>query len=72
MRKSFNLAFYIWVILEQIAVKVAEFRVVLLEDGAFEWHNDVGFYKDTALENNKTLKMLNKEHDISIIHVFFY
>lgn len=72
MREGVDLAFHAQVVVEGIAVEVAELRGVPFQGGTSEWCSNVGFHEGGILKCDKALKMLYKEHDISIIDVFSY
>lgn len=70
--ESINLALHAWVVIECVAVKVAELRDVPLQDGALEGCNNIGIDEGNVLESDKALKTLYKKHDVPIIYVSSY
>lgn len=70
MREYVDLAPYPRVIVKSIAVKVAEFRGVQLQDGALKWRGNIGFDKDRLFEDYQALEMLDKKHHIPVIDIF--
>lgn len=72
MGKSINPALYTWVVIKCITVEVAELRGVPLEGGASEGYSNVSFDKGSISESHQALKILHKEDDILIVHIFFY
>lgn len=58
------------IVVEGIAVEVAEFRGISFQDGVLEGRGDVGFYKGSILEGDQALEMLDKQHYILIINIF--
>lgn len=53
-------------------VEVAELRGISLQNRALERCGNIDLDKGNASESYKALKILYKEDDIFIIHVFFY
>lgn len=72
MEKGINPALHARVVIEGIAVKVAELKDILLHGGVSKRCDDIDFDKDSSLESYKALKMLDKKHYISIVNVFTY
>lgn len=69
---SINLALHTWIVVEHIAVKVTEFKYVLFKGRTLEKCSNVGLNKGCGSEGHKVLKMMYKEHNVPIVHVFFY
>lgn len=63
---------YARVVVEGIAVKVTEFRNILLQGGVSKGCNDIGFDKGHSLKGYQALEMLNKGHYVLIINFFAY
>lgn len=72
MKEGINLALYAWVVIECIAAEVAELRSVPLESRVSEGCGNVGLDKGSALGGYKALKILHKENNIPVVHVFSY
>ncbi len=70
MGEGVDPAFHAWVIIEGIAVEVAELRDVPLQGGASKGCGNVGFDKDRFLEDYSALKTLDKEHYVPVINAF--
>lgn len=72
MGEGINSALHAWVVIERVAVKVAELRVVPLEGGVSEKCGNIGLDECSTLKSHEALKTLHKEDDIPIVHVFSY
>ncbi len=72
MGEGVDPAFHAQVVIEGIAVKVAKFRGVPLQDRALKGCSNVGFDKSRSLEGYQALKMLDKEHYIPVINIFIH
>lgn len=70
MGKRVNLVFHAWVIVEGVAVKVAELRGVSLKNGASKGCGNVGFYKGNPFKGDQDLEMLDKQHYVPVVNVF--
>lgn len=70
--ESINPAFPTWVVIERIAVEVAEFKDVQLEGGILEKCSNIGFHEGNASESDEALKTLYKKYDVLIVYVFSY
>lgn len=60
MGEGVDLALYAWVVIEGIAVKVAELKGIPLQDGASKRYDNVGFHKNSSLEGDQALETLDK------------
>lgn len=72
MGEGINPTLHTWVVIKHVTVDVAEPRDILVEGGASEKGGNVGLDKGSALESPEALKMLYKEDNVTIIHVFSY
>lgn len=72
MGEGINPAFYARIVIGYVAVEVTEFRGRSLKSRALEGCGNVCFDKSSTLESHETLKMLHKEDDVPMIHVFSY
>lgn len=72
MGESINPAFYTRVVIERVAVKVAELRGILFEGRVLKGCGNVGLDQDSASEGHEALKTLHKEDDVPVVHVFPY
>lgn len=72
MRESINPAFYVWIIIKHIAIKIAKLRGISLESKVLGRYGNIGFDKGSVSKSYKALKILYKEDNVPIIHVFFY
>lgn len=72
MKEGINPAFYIWVVVQYIMVKVAKLIGVPFESGTLEQCRNVRFYQSNALEDDETLETLYKKHNIFLVNVFTY
>lgn len=72
MRECVDPALHAQVVVEDIAVKVALFKGVPLQDGASKGCGNVSFDKSRFLEGYQTLQTLDKEHYVSVINVLAY
>lgn len=69
MGECVDQALYARVVVEGIAVKVAEFRGVPLQGGALKGCGNVGFDKGRFFEGYQALETLDKEHYVPVINV---
>lgn len=69
MREDINPALHARVIIERVAVEVAELRDVPLKGKASERCGHVSFDEGNVSESHKALKTLHKEDDVSVVHV---
>lgn len=60
MKKGVDSVFYSRVVVEDIAVKITEFRGVLLQGGVSKRCGNIGFYKGSSFESDQALKTLDK------------
>ena len=72
MGKSINPVFHAWVVIEHVAVKIAELRGVPLEGEGSEGSDDVGLDEGSDSESDEVLKTLYEKHDVPIVYIFFY
>lgn len=72
MKEDINLAFYAWVVVQYIAVKVAKLRGIPFQNRTLEQCCNIRFYQNSALKGDKTLEMLHKEHDVLIVYILIY
>lgn len=70
MGESINPTLYAWVIIKRVTVEVAELKSVPFEGGASEGCGNIDLHEGSASEGHKALKMLHKEDDVPVIHVF--
>ncbi len=70
MGEGIDPAFHARVVVEGIAVEVAELRGVPLQGGASKRCGNVGFDKGRSLEGYQALKTLDEEHYVPVINVF--
>lgn len=52
MGKGVDSAFHAWVVVEGVAVEVAELKSVPLKGRALKRHSNVGFYKGNPFEDD--------------------
>ena len=69
MGEGVDPALYSRVVVEGVAVEVAEFRGVPLQGGASEGRGNVGFYKGSPLEGDQALKTLDKQHHVPVVNI---
>lgn len=50
-------------------VKVAKFWSVSLQSGATKEDSNIGFYQGSLLEDEQTLKALDKKYNVSIVNI---
>lgn len=72
MGEGINPAFYARVIIEHVAVEVAELKGVPFESRALERFDYIGFDEGSASEGHKALKTLYEEDNVFVIYVFPY
>lgn len=72
MGEGIDLTFHAQVIIEGIAIEVAELKGIPLQDGASKGCGNVDFDKDRSLEDYQALKALNEEHYVLVINIFVY
>lgn len=72
MGKSVDLALYVQVVVESVAVKVAKLRGIPLQGGVLKRYNNIGFHKKSSLEGHKALEMLDKKYYVFVVNIFAY
>lgn len=70
MGEGIDPAFHARVVVEGIAVKVAELRCVPLQSRASKKCGNIGFDKSRSLEGYQALKTLDKKHYVPVINIF--
>ena len=69
MGEGIDPALHSRVVVEDVAIKVAEFKGIPLQSGASEGRGDVGFYKGSSLESDQALETLDKQHYVPVVNV---
>lgn len=70
MEEGVDPAFHARVVVEGIAIEVAELRGLPLQGGASKGCGNVGLDKGRFLESYQALKTLDKEYYVSVINLF--
>lgn len=70
IKEGINLVFYTWVIIQVIAIIVAEFKDIPFQGRVLEKDCNISFEKSGILKSDKALKTLHKKHNILIVYVF--
>lgn len=60
MAEGFDPAFHFRVVVGGVTIKIARFKGILLQGGALKKCGNIGFYKNSSLENAQALKTLDK------------
>lgn len=68
MGEGVNPTLHFRIIVEGIAVEVAEFKDISLQGGALNRCSNVDFYKNNFFEDDQALKTLDKQHHVSVVN----
>lgn len=60
------------VVVEGIAVEITEVRGIPFYGETLKWRCNVDFHEGGISKCDKTLKMVHKEYDVSIVNIFTY
>ena len=69
MGKGIDPAFHARVVVEGVAVEVAELRGVPLKSGASKGCGNVGFHKGNPFEGDQVLEALDKQYHVPVVNV---
>lgn len=67
--KGVDPAFYTRVVVEGVAVEVAEFKSIPLKGRALKRRGNASFHKNSPLKDNQVLGTLDKQHHVLIVNV---
>lgn len=72
VKKGVDPAFYAKVIIQYVSIKIVYFWDISFYCGVIKTSYNISFNKGNVAKDNKTLKMLYKEHHIFVVYIILY